>query len=192
MIQLPNDQDIPVADRIPDESQAALPARNQQRIALVGLAVVTSLTVVLGLVLFMVVRANRTAVHPIALDLPVRVLPGSLIPRDANCDWSMVTEYRLFCHVNNDGVPIHFNYDMRRGVVISVSVETGEITVGELILAWGEPTGYTKSGTAVQLYWGVRSVYLMSRVFTPSARAGYVFYTREPNRSQPWRGFVTQ
>jgi hypothetical protein len=153
--------------------------------------VVSSALLLLAVAAFAVIAVNRTELRPLGLELPSRVQPGKSLPADARCDWHMVMEHILYCNVVDSNVLVHFSYDIERQVILSSSMLANGKTVGDLLLAWGEPSGYTRSEMAVQVFWGARSVYLSSTPFKPGTRAGYITYTLEPDSARPWHGFTS-
>ncbi len=104
----------------------------------------------------------------------------------------MVTEPILYCNALDDGVIVHFSYDLQEREITSTVVAVQNVTIGQLILAWGIPTGYAKSVGAAEVYWGTRSVYLASLPFTPETQVGYIAYSLRPYVTACWHGFTNR
>jgi hypothetical protein len=68
-----------------------------------------------------------------------------------------------------------------------------DLTIGDLILAWGEPTGQTRYGYSADVYWGTRSAFVSSTPgFSPFSTVYFVTYRAELEQAGPWRGFVSE
>src|SRR5438045_3048786 len=130
MIQQARELSVPTTETV---------QQSPRHLALKGLAAVVSVALFTGLAIAGVLSMHRPALQQINLDLPTRVLPGSPLPEDAHCDWYMMTEQRMYCNITDDGALIHFSFDMRHNMIASVTLEAREITVGDLMLDWGEP-----------------------------------------------------
>ena len=167
-------------------------SRTASGFVLRALAVVTSTAVLLAVAVFAAVATRRTTVYPLDIGLPDRLLPGKPLPSSAHCDWYMVNEHTLYCAVTEDGVSVYLSFDIDRQMIRSASLPVHDKVVGELILAWGEPTGVSKSGLSNQVYWGNRSIVLISTPFSPDTRVGFVFYSQTPYTAGPWRGFANR
>jgi hypothetical protein len=119
------------------------------------------------------------------VNLPAHLRPGQPLPAGAICNWYPYSysvcygQWRTF----------YFTYDARQGTIVHVSTWLYErgLTAGDLILAWGQPTGY-QAGPLPVLFWSGRYVYLIGRTFAPDNRVGALVWDTEP-RGEPWRGF---
>ncbi len=174
------------SQEIPKLAQSDKPSR----FVLKAAAVVTSTAVLLTLAVFAVVVMHRSSTYPVDIGLPTRLLPGKPLPPDAHCEWYMASENNLYCVVTEEGLSAYISYDIRQQVIRTASLPIRDKVVGELILAWGEPSGFSGSGLSNQVNWGNRSVYVISTPFSPNTRAGYIFYSITPYTAEPWRGFI--
>lgn len=149
----------------------------------------------LSVIIFLVLvtaRMNppaRTSYQPIE----DAYMPGNLYFSAESCNWQhhLREKNRVVCQKRID-------FDRRMWIttnpnnarIISVGVGVDDITIGELLIIWGLPMGYTHQGSLIYLYWPGRYVFLVTPAFTPRAAVNYVGYTTEPMTYQPWRGFT--
>jgi hypothetical protein len=141
----------------------------------------------------LVIRASRTAVQPIKVEPASRFMPGQPRPKDSFCDWHHAWGDFQYCneHPSTD-TGLTFAFDRRRKTITYSSTYGFGLSIGELMLGWGQPSGYRSTGWAVQVYWGSRSAYLVSQKFEPQARVIFIAYELEPKESVSWKGFVTE
>jgi hypothetical protein len=123
------------------------------------------------------------------VDIPEKYHPGNTLPHDATCDWHPASEKTLYCYVEVNGAPIYMAYDMARNKILDVAATAHDATVGDLITAWGRPTGVIRWSVSVQVFWGTRSAYVMSGAFTPSSHASFISYSTDVRDVEPWQGF---
>ena len=145
------------------------------------------------LILGMVMVARIGKVPPIA-DLPQDYLPGRALPKDAVCRDSG-DSLGYACDIDYFGKKTYFTTKTNTAMIISTTVGAREHTVGELIAAWGIPTGIIQNSHYTSVYWGTwrtRSAFLtMNRPFQPGSQVESIIYTLEPPQSSPWRGFMS-
>jgi hypothetical protein len=158
------------------------------------LTIIPALTTVsLIAILFGVVTPARSEVvtEP-NIYVSSRFLPGNPFPGSAWCNWSSYTDGDLYCealNINDD--TISFTFDPHRQLITYTTFSIPAITVGELILAWGLPTGYIPAGIGTKVTWQHRAIYVMSRVFAPSNKVSFVSYQLDEIKpTHPWRGFI--
>lgn len=150
-----------------------------------------SMVVIMVVAMIGVLGNARTTVQPIDLGISESLLPGNMLPATARCDRRTSSENVMYCDIMDNGRTIYFSYDAKRNVIIStVASLKGRKKIGELILAWGTPTGYKKWGIAAKVYWGKRSAYVVTRDFSPDSVASFVTFTLEPAEVSPWKGFT--
>jgi hypothetical protein len=125
-----------------------------------------------------------------AVTLPDRLLPGHTLPKEAKCDWNPAAEEMLYCQVLLDENSIYISYDMRRNLIVNAALSAHDTSIGDLITVWGNPTGMIRWNLSVQVFWGSRSAYVVTRQFTPSSRASYISYTADLHPTDPWKGFI--
>jgi hypothetical protein len=141
---------------------------------------------VLGLCVTAIVRISNTAAKDI--DPPHHLLPGSPRPANAACDSLHDGQFR--CYVIHGGREIYLGYDGASEVIVNTVVSASEHTIGDLMIAWGTPTGFTQNGRTIEVNWGTRSAYLHTCSFQPTSRVGYIEYSLESKQLSPWHGFI--
>jgi hypothetical protein len=153
------------------------------------LLVVATLALALSVSISGIILIARAA-PPVLVQPPANILPGNPLPDDVKCIWP---PYRsngmLYCNTILDENRVYLTYDPRREMIIRSSVEIDRQTVGDLLLAWGTPTGLKRSPWSAQIQWGGRYVYAYAHPFKPSNPIFFVFYTLEPESNPPWSGF---
>jgi hypothetical protein len=132
--------------------------------------------------------------EPAAAFEPVnpRFLPGNPLPRSSWCErhYGDPTETTLPCHARQPtGRVVYLTYDTREQQITRTFINTPGKTVGELVLAWGIPTGYRNDSFGVYVYWQGRFVYSSDRAFKPESRAVFVAYSGKATKYAPWYGF---
>jgi hypothetical protein len=136
------------------------------------------------------VLASR-ATLPAITQLPANILPGNPLPREAKCNWPPNRSAGvMYCHVSLGQNRVYITYDPMREMIIRSSVEIDRETIGDLLAAWGTPTGLKRSRWSVQVQWGSRYVYAYGRPFVPENPIFFVFYGLEQDVNAPWTGFA--
>ena len=136
-----------------------------------------------------VARAGR---HFSIFTLQERLLPGHPLPADTTCREPVTknqscTSYR----VSVGGKEIYLAIDQSGQKIADTVYSAHEYTIGELILAWGLPSGFTQYGSAVQVYWDRRFAYLITCSFQPDSHVELISYSLTSSQAPPWRGFKT-
>jgi hypothetical protein len=137
------------------------------------------------------IATARTGVVPLHIDLPHGYLPGSplpLLPRDAEC--SQISSFYVSCHVQLIGEEVYLTYELGTKMVVHTAIRVREYTAGDLIVAWGIPTGITQSGSLTYLNWGNRSASVYTSSFGPGSRVKSIIYSFAQQQALPWRGFT--
>ncbi len=167
------------------EQPASVPP---QRIPILTGIVAFSLASLTVLIVCVVVLAG-TGVAPVTVvDPPQFLLPGSPRPANAICDSLHDGQFR--CHVNREGKEIYLAYDGTSHKIVSTVISAHEQTIGDLILAWGAPIGFTQVGPSIAVHWRTRSAHLVTCSFRPASHVGYVVYGQRSIPASPWRGFT--
>jgi hypothetical protein len=124
------------------------------------------------------------------IEIPAALKPGSPIPGYVTCEeWSAYNSYAIqYCH---DG-DVYLSYDPDRGIITRAStyVYSQAITLGQLVVAWGTPTGYKHEDRVLKVFWRDCYAYLTDSGMSPANRVVVVGWGLH-NDSDPWRGFVT-
>jgi hypothetical protein len=128
--------------------------------------------------------AARGGLQPIQVELPARLMPGQPVPTDARCDWEHYwgSEYR-YCQSGAAYLTV------KQGTIDRVTFDV-HVAVGDLILAWGQPTGAEIYSYSTYVYWGTRQAWVWGQ-FGPSARVWFVTFSAKPDQVGPWQGFKT-
>lgn len=120
---------------------------------------------------------------------PQGVLPGSPLPHFAGedaCD--KFAPVNMICG-ELDGQKMYWSYESKTQKIVRTILLAAEYTIGDLILAWGTPTGFDRYGTAIFVSWEARSAHLMTDFFHPYSPIRFIQYDLEPPQRSVWRGF---
>src|SRR5262249_39253800 len=122
---------------------------------------------------------------------PPELLPGKqMFPNNANCD--SMHNGTFNCRVNYRGSVIEALFDAKSHTIAYATVTTPDQVLADLVQAWGTPTGYSRSGQSVLVYWDTRVAYLAPCYVRPSTHVIYVSYGMPELPHTRWRGFVSQ
>ncbi len=153
--------------------------------------VAAATTAILAVVICgLTLTARAYPVDPV--ELPQHLLPGNPLPEDADCEPGSyyVGEWR-HCRVLANGIEVELTYDARLRQIVRTDSQFSEQTLGQLILAWGPPTGISRRYRwPIRIQWGSRYVYVYTDQFGPRNSAYAVHYTMEPRAAFPWTGFI--
>jgi hypothetical protein len=145
----------------------------------------------LTIAIFLLIILARTGAAPAGLiDLPHHLLPGN--PRAANATCTALHDGSFRCLVIHDDKELHLVYDAVSRMITGTTMSADEETIGDVLLAWGTPTGYTQKGPFIEVNWGTRSAYLFTCSFQPSSRLSTIAYELEARQVSPWRGFTNR
>src|SRR5262249_20378203 len=114
------------------------------------------------------------------------------LPGDAYCNRHPSDDYTIYCTTADKGNSVYFVYSTVRHMIVDIAASGHDKTIGELIVAWGMPTGAKYSELGAQVYWGTRSVYLVTTDFNPGTPVNYVSYSLEPHAVPAWMGFISR
>ncbi len=146
-------------------------------------------------VIFLSIAASRTGMSAPGPQIVDYLLPGHALPQGASCDnGEPGFRYIWYCKAfQAGGKLVHFIYDRRKQVISSASLAGEGVTVGDLILAWGTPTGYTDHFRGVRVYWAEKVVWV-SVPLSPASPVDTITYLDPTDLLQDqlaWHGFVT-
>jgi hypothetical protein len=142
----------------------------------------------LALILMLVLALSRLALVPQPLELPPRYLPGSPYPSDTAC-YTPAGESMPRCSVDLLGNDVYFNFDNEKTSILRSIIPTQEYRIGDLVLAWGSPSGIKQQDTLSYVYWGRRSALLYTRSLQPHSRVTFILFDPVETEASPWRGF---
>jgi hypothetical protein len=120
-------------------------------------------------------------------ELPPAYLPGNPLPKDVSCSIA-ANQYIISCSIRSGDDEIFFNSDSAKTISHTL-IPAQKYTIGQVIAAWGTPTGITHRETQVYVHWGARSALLYTKAFQPDSIVEFIVYDLEPPPSSPWRGF---
>jgi hypothetical protein len=86
---------------------------------------------------------------------------------------------------------VYFNVDPETHLINRTVIPAQKYAVGDLIAAWGTPTGTTRNETNIYIYWGARSALLYTRSLQPDSRVDFILYDLAPHQASPWPGFTS-
>ncbi len=157
---------------------------------------VIGLYLTLALIIFLSLAAFRSGIPPPIMEIAYYLLPGHSLPTAASCDiGDSGFRYLSFCTAFQEGAGlVHFTYDRRTQVIRSASIAVDAFTIGDLIMARGNPTGYRRKYGTIQIYWGEKSA-LVSVPLNSASQVRLLLYYLDasdlPQDRVEWRGFLT-
>lgn len=162
-----------------------------QRIPLL-VKVVAWVYLYLTMLVFGVLMVARLGTIPELLDPPQAYLPGSTLPQRVKGTDCFQPEYRyVSCRTEISGRNAYVLYDPSTRMIIHTAIEGGEHKIGDLVAAWGFPTGFDQQGGSIFIYWGTRTAILYTTSFKPDTRLTFIEYDFEQQHASPWHGFVS-
>jgi len=154
------------------------------------LATAASLFTVLSAAMLGVILVSKAAL-PSVTDIPEKLLPGNVMPGDVGCLQSPYSGERVSCRLlTSQNDLIYITFDTKRHVITRASMLIERQPIGDLIRAWGPPTGIKKMRWAMQVRWGMRYVYVSAQPFSPENAVGFISYAIDPDDVSPWKGFT--
>jgi hypothetical protein len=84
------------------------------------------------------------------------------------------------------------SYKLGSRTIVRTGIRTREYAIGDLILNWGAPTGFTQHRDFIDIHWGSRSAFLYASSFRPDSRVEFIAYDPELETGAPWRGFTSK
>ncbi len=120
---------------------------------------------------------------------PQAYLPGNPLPplSDDACD--QLSPYSRSCLMHLQNHDIYWHYEPGTRKIIRTTIAANETTIGDLIIAWGTPTGFDQYGASIVVSWGTRSALLVTHSFQPYSQIRFIDYDTEPLKRSPWYGF---
>ncbi len=136
--------------------------------------------------------AQTGAIRPI-IEPPQEYLPGSPFPgspENIACDNYPTNQLTgMSCLVHISDFDVYFYYGQDSNSIFRTIIPAKEYAIGELILAWGTPTGFDRYGDGIVVSWGTRSANFNAQSFQPTNQIGFITYDLTPFKRSPWRGF---
>lgn len=152
------------------------------------IALIVYILIVLFLLLVSVAAKGNVKGQSIKVgaNFPVDFMPDHILPTGSNCSWEMFGGRRVYC--TNHSYEFAYNPNTRLIEYVSLSIQPRE--VGNFIVEFGEPTGYTRYGDSRFLYWGSSGVWVYGKGFTPRSKVYEIFIDSQPINSGAWKGFT--
>src|SRR4051812_2589750 len=140
------------------------------------------------------VLAARSPIEQPAPTVSDRFMPGNRLPDHAWCNWSdYVRSGRevLVCEaLAGDHLTATMIFDPDQKIITHTSMQVAGPTIGELMLAWGQPDGCYCESAVVEVFWGTKSA-LLIQPFSPSSQVQVMSYSLRPQENpDSWRGFI--
>ena len=156
------------------------------------------------------VTVAHNGAAPTVIEPPPQYVPGHTPPDDVRCGGdesdgeSCYPPLDSHCYESGNlgggcvsSAVIQYN-DQKIALLIDVAARTIELTsisapgysMGDLIQAWGTPTGFSQFGPAIDVYWGAQSAHLATCLFRPESQVDIITFYRTPAFAAPWHGFV--
>lgn len=118
------------------------------------------------------------------IEIPETLMPGNPIPEGTECKSYFAGE--VTCQMGQ--IRLFAQYGAITYTRLYLRNE--EVTIGDLILSWGTPTGLSRYGDTVAVYWRNRYVYAIGSPFTPHNRVIVMIWdNRRVRTGRPWEGF---
>ena len=161
-----------------------LPKRRPVPVSLTLLAVLCFTALIAS-----VMTAARAEPAPHLPDIPQAYLPGNLLPVSGWCYWPS-NEQVPRCSVEFGDDEVYFSFDALTGIITRSIIPARAYMIGDLIAAWGTPTGIHQKYTLTYVFWETRSALLYTTSFRPESRVEFIIYDLEPSQAtSPWHGF---
>src|SRR5690349_16644902 len=107
---------------------------------------------------------------------PQMVLPGNPLPRFAGedaCD--KFAPINMICG-ELEGRKFYWYYELATRRIVRTGVSASEYVIGDLVLAWGTPSGFDQFGTTIIVSWETCSALLTGRLLHPDSRIRFIEY----------------
>ena len=133
--------------------------------------------------------------RPVIFEPGQQFLPGNPRPGDVDCN-SLADGYSgayasyTTCSAVQDDKHLSLQIDIASGVIMRAYFLAGEYSIGDLMLVWGAPSGFSRFGRNTYLYWGTREAFVLGCSFSPASNVHRITYERKPIALISWRGFV--
>ena len=137
-----------------------------------------------------VLAVARTSTIPEIWSVPESYLPGNslpVLPQYASCFEAEYLYRTCIVHLSSHTIYLSFEPNSRQ--IIHAVMPARNYKIGELVIAWGDPTGITQYSGSVFVYWGTRSAVLYTHSFRPENRVEFIRYDFQEQQASTWRGF---
>src|SRR5215212_6629430 len=108
-------------------------------------------TITLAAFIISIMLSTRRAL-PAFPELPPQFMPGSALPLTTRCSWSGYGQGDIVpCQDRLSRSTIYIAYDVERKIIIRALVSASSQSVGDMILAWGRPTGIRRYSRSAEV-----------------------------------------
>ncbi len=134
---------------------------------------------------------NSAGNAPEIVEPPPNFLPGNSLPENVFCNTIYDRRYR--CRASYQGEEVYFSTDPSSRLIHTTNITAYSQRIGNLLLVWGKPTEFSRTGQALYVFWGARYAYLKACPFEPTSTIEYIGYGLDglvlSQLRRPWRGF---
>jgi hypothetical protein len=126
------------------------------------------------------------------IELPPQYLPGNPPPnvsQDLSCSKTGY-DIQSLCSLKHTNKPIILKFHTDNRQIIQTTLWNYEYRVGDMIAAWGTPTGIARYGKLTYLYWRTRAVFVHGKTLRPTSFVESIEYFMEQQQGKRWRGFT--
>lgn len=142
---------------------------------------------VISIAALIVSTLSRRSPPPTIYVLPVEMRIG-IAPMPPNCGYTYSNSY-FTCSLVYQGHDFEIYYDQNAGIIESVTLKIKDRTIGDLILEWGTPIGYTDHDGVIEVRWNQKGAFLGMCSFRPQTRIYAVVYDVTTDPVLTWVGF---
>jgi hypothetical protein len=147
-------------------------------------------TLIFALAIMVALKTYRTDLITRFPEPDPQFMPGGAIPSSAYCDWQFALSDSRYCFAESAGDHISLDVNRSSGIIDRTTVSGHGLTIGDLILTWGEPSGYSKSGIAFLVYWRNQSAYITASSLSPRTPIVFISYDLQTPQQLPWAGLI--
>jgi hypothetical protein len=120
------------------------------------------------------------------------IKPGDSLPSDADCYFYYYPPGGAYCHVRRGNLDIYLSLDTIHSKIEHVAylLNSDYLRIGDLVLAWGLPTGQYRSKWGQMIYFSTdRYAYIPGPEFRPASIVRLIVFGKNEIRIERWRGF---
>lgn len=118
--------------------------------------------------------------------IPMWLRPGQPAPPMGSCEWRYLGSTDL---ISCSEGTVTYMYDIHDRIIKQASVIIGNRPVGDYLIAWGRPTGYSLNYHSRQIYWGALQVWGYGIHFGPESPAFIISMSDKDIGRDQWKGF---
>lgn len=150
------------------------------------LRLVVGLFLSLMLLVFIAISTAHLQPLPQPFDLSPNDLAGD--PSSQRCETSWYESVPR-CNTSLLGLAVYLQPLTKTRTLTRTSDPSQFFTVGQLVAAWGTPTGVLLHARTMRVYWKTRSAMVHTHLLRPDSRVVFILYELDQPDISPWRGF---